>query len=80
MLYIIFIIFSFYKNTLRKNRDNFVLSYEACIFAIYYIINQIFKHCTIFAQNRTNGTFLHKMPLCTQNEIPYKKSTAFVRT
>ena len=80
MRWFLFIIFFFFKNTLHKNRDIFVLSYEAPFFGIYYIINQRFKHCTIFVQNGTNCTFLYKMVFCTQNEIPYRKSTRFVRT
>lgn len=74
-----FYFFYFYKNTLPIKRKNIVLSCECPLFGIYYIINQTFIHCTIFVQNRTFRTFWYKMPLCTQTEKPYNKSTAFVR-
>lgn len=48
----IFFYFSFLKIPYLKIRENFVLSCRHPFFGIYYIINQIFKHRTIFVQKR----------------------------
>lgn len=70
--YIYFLLFfSFTKIPYIKTENNFVLSYEQPIFYIYYIINQIIKHCTLFAQKRTICTFLYKNAFCTQNKKMY---------
>lgn len=65
--YIYFLLFfSFIKIPYVKNDNNFVLSCRPRFFAIYYTEYQIFKHCTIFARNRTFRTKMHKNRFCTQ--------------
>ena len=57
--------------------ENFVLSCRHPFFGIYYIINQIFKHRTIFVQKRTTRTKTHKNAFCTEYEDFVLKSTLF---
>nr|DAO02688.1 MAG TPA: hypothetical protein [Caudoviricetes sp.] len=70
--YIYFLLFFlFVKIPYIKIGNYFVLSCGVLFFHIYYIINQIFKHCTIFVQNRTIRTFMHEIAFCTQSEKLY---------
>lgn len=76
--YILFLfILSFLKIPYPKTRKKIVLSCRQPFFGIYYINNQIFIHCTIFVQNRTIRTKLHKIAFCTENKEFVPKSTAF---
>lgn len=76
-IYIFFIFLSFLKIPYLKIRENFVLSCRHPFFGIYYIINQIFKHRTIFVQKRTIRTKTHKNAFCTEYEDFVLKSTLF---
>lgn len=77
-IYILFLFFiSFLKIPYLKIVENFVLLCRTYIFSIYYINNQVFIHCTIFAQNRTIRTKVHKIEFCTENNNIVLKSTAF---
>lgn len=76
--YILFLfILSFLKIPYPKTRKKIVLSCEKPFFGIYYINNQRFIHCTIFVQNRTIRTKVHKIAFCTENIDFVPESTAF---
>ena len=72
-----FIFLSFLKIPYLKIRENFVLSCRHPFFGIYYIINQIFKHRTIFVQKRTTRTKTHKNAFCTKSKDFVLKGTLF---
>jgi hypothetical protein len=75
----IYILFLFFILLLKipylKIEENFVLSCEALFFGIYYIKNQLFIHRTIFVQNRTIRTKVHKITFCTEYLDFVPKST-----
>ncbi len=65
--YIFFFLFIlFAKIPYIKMDIKFVLSCRPSFFVIYYTINQIFKHCTIFARFCTICTKVYKNAFCTR--------------